>query len=239
MRKRIGFVICCLIILCLAPAPVNAAEISVLVDGNYLSLPVAPLMTEGRVLVPMRAIFEALGADVTWKEVTKTVLAVKGDTAVRLVIDNKTAYINDASKVLDVPPRMNRDTTLIPLRFVGEALGEKVIWDEKNLQVIVGSSPSHAVFKHYSTKVGKFNVNVVEIPKGSLRAGIALGQGKVGGAEELAAMAKKAGAKVAIKGTFFEAYQGKPELWGTLIRNGQVIHVGNMGTALALPPKAA
>lgn len=234
MLKRIAVVLCFLLIPCFFVLQANAAEIAVAVDGNYLDLPVAPLMVENRVLVPMRAIFEALGANVDWQGSSKTILATKNGSEVKLVVGSKTAYINGTSKTLDVPPRVSQGTTLIPLRFVGEALGEKVTWDEKNTQVIVGSIIPKAMFKQYSTKVGKFSVNVVEIPKGSLQAGIALGQGKVGGAEDMAAMAKRVEAKVAINGTFFEAYQGTPEPWGTLIKNGKVIHVGNLGTSLGI-----
>lgn len=73
---------------------------------------------------------------------------------------------------------------------------------------------------------------IVEIPYGSLEPSITLGKGYIGGTEELAGMAKRSGAVVAINGGFFEAYHGKPEPWNNLILNGQVVHCTSTGTTM-------
>ena len=74
--------------------------------------------------------------------------------------------------------------------------------------------------KHYTKKVDGVTANVIEIAPGTAVPTVVLAQDRIGGTEELASMASRSGAKVAINGTFFEAYDGVPEPWGTLIKNG-------------------
>jgi hypothetical protein len=83
----------------------------------------------GRFLVPMRSIFESLGATVHWEASTRTVTGTKGDTVVDLTIDNANAYINGELFILDAPAIIVNSSTYVPARFVGEALGATVGWD--------------------------------------------------------------------------------------------------------------
>lgn len=113
--------------------PVLAQEqqkIPVLVDG----LPVTfentqPVNLNERILVPFRAIAEALHVEVTWDDETRIVGATAGQTSVRLQIGNETAYRNGTPIPLDVPPKILNGRTLIPLRFFSEAFDCKVDWD--------------------------------------------------------------------------------------------------------------
>ncbi|MBC7325823.1 MAG: copper amine oxidase N-terminal domain-containing protein, partial [Moorella sp. (in: Bacteria)] len=91
LRKRPGrvaWVAVLFLILAVLPAlgmpTAQAATISVVIDGRPLATDVAPVREGGRVLVPMRAIFEALGAKVNWDGAAKTVTASKSGTSVRL-----------------------------------------------------------------------------------------------------------------------------------------------------------
>ncbi|MBB6669689.1 phosphodiester glycosidase family protein [Cohnella nanjingensis] len=84
-----------------------------------------------------------------------------------------------------------------------------------------------------SVKVGgrSFAVQAVYIPKG-VRTDVGLGRDAIGGTEALASLAKRRHADAAVNGTFFEAYGGVPEPWGTVIADGEIAHVGNTGTAI-------
>lgn len=239
MSKTLGLMLLALLFISIPVPGAAAAEFSVCVNGEYLAFPVAPVMEEGRVLVPMRVIFQALGASLEWNGPEQKIIARNKDSEIILHIGAKTALVNSQIKSLDVPAKLINGTTLVPLRFVGEALGEQVDWDESTLTAVIGTPPGPAPYQSYSKKIGKHSLNVVEIPPGSLQAGIALGQGHVGGTEELASMAKKVGAKVAINGTFFEAYGGIPEPWGTIIRQGKLAHIGNIGTTLGFTEKGS
>lgn len=90
------------------------------------------VLYESRVLVPMRAIFEELGATVKWDGSTKRVTAVKGETTIELGMNEMWATVNGEHIPLDVHTQINDGITVVPLRFVGETLGAKVGWDNKN-----------------------------------------------------------------------------------------------------------
>jgi hypothetical protein len=81
----------------------------------------------GRVLVQMRPIFEALGADVEWVAAERQITATRGSLWVRMWINNNNANLNHGHVViLDVPPRLVGGSTRVPLRFVGETFGATV-----------------------------------------------------------------------------------------------------------------
>jgi len=96
-----------------------------------------PVIENGRTLVPLRAIFEAIGADVSWDGDTNTVTAVKDNTEIKLTIDSTTAYKNGEAVSLDVPAKLLNGRTLVPVRFIGEAFGVKVDWIGEEMKVIL------------------------------------------------------------------------------------------------------
>jgi hypothetical protein len=117
---------------------VQASAPGVFLDGNRLYCDVPPVIKEGRVLVPVRAIFEALGAGVEWDDAARTVTARKEYTEVRLVIGGE-ASVNGQPVFLDVPAMIIESRTMVPLRFIGEALGCLVNWHEEDRTVYVFS----------------------------------------------------------------------------------------------------
>jgi hypothetical protein len=96
---------------------------------------VNPIIQNGRTLVPMRGIFQALGAEVNWDGATQKVIATTGERKVELQIGNRLARVNTGDITLDVAPAIFKDRTMIPLRFVGEALGCQVEWDGKKRSI--------------------------------------------------------------------------------------------------------
>ncbi len=127
---------------CMTVSSVFANDISVTIDGNAQAYDVMPVIEEGRTLVPMRAIFEALGANIEWEDATKTVTGTKGDTKVSLQIGNTTAKINDKDATLDVPAKILNDRTMVPVRFISETLGCNVGWDDATKTVIISTDGS-------------------------------------------------------------------------------------------------
>ena len=120
--------------------PAWAADITVTVNGTLLGFDVPPVIVDGRVLVPLRVIFEALGAPVGWDAATRTVTAVRGATTIRLEIGSQTAYISGEPVALDVPAQIRDGRTLVPLRFVAEALGAAVAWDGATRSITITAS---------------------------------------------------------------------------------------------------
>jgi hypothetical protein len=120
-----------------------------------------PINVNGRVLVPLRDIFEGLGAKIEWDDVTKTVTATKGNVIITYKIGSLTGNRNNEIIQIPVPGKLVEGTTMIPLRFVGEALGTIVGWDEHSQTVLISSK--------VKTEVEVTNIlegNVVEIKGG-------------------------------------------------------------------------
>ncbi|WP_458413265.1 stalk domain-containing protein [Schinkia sp. CFF1] len=88
-----------------------------------------PLIIDGSTMVPMRGIFEKLGANVTWNKAEQIIDAERGSLNIRLAIGWDGAYIGQEEVKLDTAPQMINGRTLVPLRFVSEALGADVEWN--------------------------------------------------------------------------------------------------------------
>lgn len=110
-----------------------------MLDGQHLSFDVPPIIEDGRVLVPLRAIFEALGATVEWDEATKKIIGKKDATTVTLKLGETTAQVNDREITLDVAATSIQGRTLVPIRFIAESLGAKVKWQVSTDTVIISS----------------------------------------------------------------------------------------------------
>lgn len=108
----------------------GAADITVKLGGKPIEFDQPPVIEDGRTLVPVRKIFEALGAEVLWNEETRTVTANKDSKTVVLVIDSTEAKAGDEAITLDVPARIINGRTLVPVRFVADSFGVKVSWKE-------------------------------------------------------------------------------------------------------------
>nr|WP_186811818.1 copper amine oxidase N-terminal domain-containing protein [Paenibacillus xylanexedens] len=119
-----------------------AARISIYINGTEVPAVQAPVMKAGRVLVPLRSIFEGIDAEVQFNNRTKTITATRGDQEVTLTLGSKAAYINGQLNVLDVPASTIKGSTMVPIRFVSEAFGEKVFWNSRSQRVDIKTTSS-------------------------------------------------------------------------------------------------
>lgn len=117
------------------PAAANQHEITVAFNRHPISMDVAPQLVNGRTLVPFRAIFEKMGASVSYEASTRTITATRGSTTISLQIGSSTATVNGQARTLDAAPAIVDDRTMVPLRFVGEALGATVNYDAASLHI--------------------------------------------------------------------------------------------------------
>ena len=108
----------------------NSVATYVKANNQILGFDTAPVTESDRTLVPLRFIFETLGADVDWEAATQTAIVKDDDTAITFSINNTIATVNGANKTMDVPARLIDDKTLVPLRFLSEELGFDVEWNE-------------------------------------------------------------------------------------------------------------
>jgi hypothetical protein len=106
------------------------ASIKVVLNGAPLTfMGTPPMQIKGSTLVPMRGIFEALGATVKFDKASLTVYGQKGATAIILPLGALTATVNGQPQTLPVPAELIQGTTLVPLRFISQSLGASVAWD--------------------------------------------------------------------------------------------------------------
>ncbi|MBQ4087760.1 MAG: trypsin-like peptidase domain-containing protein [Clostridia bacterium] len=115
----------------------DGADITVYLNDAPLSFDVSPIIIDGRTMVPVRTIFEALGSIVTWDVQTKSVNAEKDGTTVNLVVNSKTMFVNGKPKYLDVAPVIVDARTLVPLRAVAESFDCEVEWKQMNRSVFI------------------------------------------------------------------------------------------------------
>lgn len=122
------------------PASAEEKVITVVVDGEAVNFDVPPQIINDRTMVPVRAIFEALGATVSWNDETKTVTATKEESVVSLTINSNVMKVNDTEKTIDVPAQIVNDRTLVPVRAISEAFECAVEWDQETYTVTITST---------------------------------------------------------------------------------------------------
>ncbi|HIW31954.1 MAG TPA: copper amine oxidase N-terminal domain-containing protein [Candidatus Paenibacillus intestinavium] len=111
------------------PLYISFNSIKVFIDGELQQFEQSPIIIKGNTLVPMRAIFERLGATIEWNQKQQSVLATKGDTTINLKIGSTLVLKNGQDIKLAVPAQTTNSYTMVPLRFISEALGAEVKWN--------------------------------------------------------------------------------------------------------------
>ncbi len=139
----LGTAVGILLVVVLGVAYPAAAEgdIQVLINDQELEFDSPPIIRNGRTLVPVRAIFEGLGARVEWRPADRQVFAVKGYHDVLLTIGETQARVDNTLTSLDVPATIIKGRTMVPLRFVSEAMGARVYWDEAARRIKITPRP--------------------------------------------------------------------------------------------------
>lgn len=117
-------------------------EITVTIDGKKIEFDVNPILMNDRTLVPMRKIFEELGAVVTWDNETETAFGTDGKVVIAFQINNNImtkSAANAQSEVieLDVPAQLINDRTLVPIRAISESFGCNVDWVDATQTVVI------------------------------------------------------------------------------------------------------
>jgi len=144
MRMKTLFALCLAAMLAatmLGTSAVAQFPVRVFVDGDQVQFDQPPIVVGSRVLVPLRGIFEKMGAFVEWNPANRTVRAVRGTTVVELQIGSRVARVNGNPITLDVPAQIVGGRTLVPLRFISESLGARVDYDAPTRTVNIITTP--------------------------------------------------------------------------------------------------
>ncbi len=116
---------------------VAAQPVSVTFNGERLNFDVQPLLENGRLLVPLRAIAETLGAEVDWIDAPPTVIITRGDDIIKLQPGLEKVLKNITEFNLEAAPQLINGRVLVPVRFVSEALGAQVEWQSFTRTVVI------------------------------------------------------------------------------------------------------
>ncbi|MCF6092849.1 N-acetylmuramoyl-L-alanine amidase family protein [Microaerobacter geothermalis] len=138
-RKLIWYSVILLLAVIIMPIQTGAQnpdDIHLVIEGKTVTSDVPPTIVNGRTLVPVRLITEQLGGTVTWEPETKKIYITGENIFLELQLKSTRALVNGRDVILDSPPALINNRTLLPLRFVGESLGANVAWDEATRTVI-------------------------------------------------------------------------------------------------------
>ena len=137
---KLGMIVVSLLAVVASVLPVQA--------GPTNEITIMRVEENGRLLIQMRPIFEALTWDVTWKDLDQQILATRADENLSLTmwINRREAIANGTRVRLDVPPRLLGGSTYVPLRFVAEATGDTV--DYQGNQVVIKDSAGGTLIVH-------------------------------------------------------------------------------------------
>ena len=144
--KRIIAVLTAFVLLLSCSAVFAAEEVTVALNGRVLSFDVPAQIIDDRTMVPMRKIFEELGAEVEWYEAEQGIVAIKDSTIIIMKIDAPMMQVanvetNEQKQIeLDVPPQIVDSRTLVPVRAISESLGVSVDWVAETGTVVLTSN---------------------------------------------------------------------------------------------------
>lgn len=156
VRKISICIVAILIIMVNTIVLANSNEIKVYLDNQEINFDQPPIIQNDRTLVPMRAIFEALNAYIEWNGETQTVKANQNANEIIIGIGNTSAYVNGKTVNLDVPATIVNNRTLVPLKFIAEALDCSVDWngDTKSVYIVSNGDIAKSDSLYYEEFIG-------------------------------------------------------------------------------------
>ncbi|WP_405176151.1 stalk domain-containing protein [Paenibacillus sp. FSL H8-0261] len=128
-------------------APVGqVAEISIIVNDSVIPSDVEPVVHKGTALMPLRVLEDSLGVSLNWNSSTQTIAVFKGDASGTLIIGDPTASIKvgdvEEKVTLDQPAMIIQNRVMVPVRFIAELFGAKVVWNSTMKTITISTQPS-------------------------------------------------------------------------------------------------
>ncbi len=197
MRRYLVLMLAALTVMLFSPLNASAQSIMIEIDGKAQTYDQSPVLDNGRTLVPLRGVFESLGADVNWNQQARKVTAKKDNRTVELTIGSKIAKVNGKKVTLDVEAKLVNYRTMVPLRFVSESLGANVNWSQKDSKVTITNSDggtsggaSGKDLEIHHLNVGQADSTLILTPNGKT---ILIDAGTQSAGQKIVSYLKKAG----------------------------------------------
>lgn len=164
LRKfTVGIAMLAVIVFTLSYAAFASYDVKILVDGHALQCSQPPIIQDGTTLVPMRDVFEGLGASVSWDDNTRSATGAYNDVSVTIYPDDGSFFKNGKPLELAVKPIIVNNRILIPLRAVAESFGYSVMWRGEDYTVSISTG---AVMKTHFLDCGQADSMFIELPDG-------------------------------------------------------------------------
>lgn len=148
-------------------ADASARGVTINIDGQKQAYSDKAIIKNGSTLVPLRGLFESLGAEVTWNNADRSIDAKKGNKEIWLKIGSTTTKVNGKPVQVAVPPEIVNGNTLVPLRFISEALGADVKWTGATYTIDITSAEKLGpVMQVHFIDVGQGDATFIQTPMG-------------------------------------------------------------------------
>lgn len=138
-----------------AAAAATPPPITVLVEGKPVTMLVPPTIVDGRTLVSVRSVGEAVGGTVEWDQVKREARVNRRSDSVVMTVGKREALVNGKLVAMDVPAQLVSDRTMVPLRFLVENLGGMIEWDDRTRTINILRKPTQITRWTYVRDVGK------------------------------------------------------------------------------------
>ena len=138
-----SLVACAAIAFSLLVSGTARAQVDITINGNGVDVAPSPIVQAGRVFVPLRGVFEDLGASVVYDN--GRINATRHDREVSLNIGSTQAMVDGQPETIDVAPFIVGESTFVPLRFISQAMGAGVNWDEndRTVEISLAGAPEY------------------------------------------------------------------------------------------------
>ena len=148
------FVMTLILILCLSITAFAQDGIKIYVDNEKVLFDVEPFIENGRTLIPLRGVFEKLGAKVDWNKSLQEVVIKDDNNEIEMILGKDKVIVNGIVKDIDVSTKMINSRTFAPLRFIAESLGHTVRWDGNEGSIYITKNNTVPVDKNIISTVG-------------------------------------------------------------------------------------
>ncbi|MGE5613343.1 MAG: DUF6612 family protein [Bacillota bacterium] len=143
-----------------APNPIEVPDIRIIMDGRLEQFEKVPVSVNNRTLLPFRELLVKLGVPnddehIIYNHAEKSVTVWYGQTKIYLRIGQNEAFVNDEPITLDVAPILYKNSTYVPLRFLAESMGKKVVWDGASRAVLICDAEKYNNIKQIMDKSAK------------------------------------------------------------------------------------
>lgn len=153
LKKLLSIIIAATLMFLAAGQAFAENEIQVFIDGEKINFEEQPFIENGTTMVPFRPIFEKLGLDISWNGEAQTVFGINKRLWISLKVGNTSAVMNNQETKLSLAPSIVNGSTFVPLRFVGEATGKNVIWEDKTKSIYIHSSVEDYLLPKFGVKI--------------------------------------------------------------------------------------